>query len=114
MDNHIDHNGTLPIMMIAIMIMMIMIRSKHRDPSTKDNSLIRKETSTHKGFHHTFAAMLSYQGILVKVRVPLFATHPRVSTEVAFGHFIHGDLSIISPTIFQHNHRIKTSTPLSS
>ena len=33
-------------------------RSKQRDPSPKDNSLTRKETSTCKGFHSTFAALL--------------------------------------------------------
>ena len=35
-------------------------RSKQRDPNPKDNSLIRKVTSTYKGFHSTFAALLSY------------------------------------------------------
>ena len=50
------------------------IRSKQRDPKPKDNSLIRKEASTHKGFHSTFAALFSYSGVFVRVRVPLFAT----------------------------------------
>ena len=36
------------------------LRSKQRDPNPKDNSLIRKETSTYKGFHHTSAALFSY------------------------------------------------------
>ena len=50
------------------------IRSKERDPNSKDNSLIRKETSTHKGFRSTFVALFSYSGAFVRVRVPLFAT----------------------------------------
>ena len=50
------------------------VRSKQRDPNPKDNSLIRKETSTYKGFHSTFAAWSSYQGVVVRLRVPLFAT----------------------------------------
>ena len=36
-----------------------LLRSNQRDPNPKDNSLIRKQTST-KGFHSTFAALLSY------------------------------------------------------
>ena len=32
------------------------ITSKQRDPNPKDNSLIRKATSTYKGFHYTSAA----------------------------------------------------------
>ena len=36
------------------------IRSKHRDPNPNDNSLIRKETSTYKGFHSTFVALLCF------------------------------------------------------
>ena len=51
------------------------ISSKHRDPNPKDNSLIRKDTSKYKGFHSTFAALFSYSGVSVRVRVPLFATH---------------------------------------
>ena len=35
---------------------------------------MRKETSTYKGFNSTFAALFSYQGVVVRVRVPLFAT----------------------------------------
>ena len=35
------------------------IRSKQMDPNSKDNPLIRKETSTCKGFHYTFAALFS-------------------------------------------------------
>ena len=33
------------------------VKSKQRDPKPKDNSLIRKEPSTNKGFHYTFAAL---------------------------------------------------------
>ena len=33
-------------------------RGKQRDPNPKDNSLLRKETSTCKGFQYTFAAFL--------------------------------------------------------
>ena len=33
------------------------IRSKQSDPSPKDNSLIRTNTSTYKGLHYTFAAL---------------------------------------------------------
>ena len=36
------------------------IRSERRDSNAKDNSLIRKEASTSKGFHSTFAAVFSY------------------------------------------------------
>ena len=36
------------------------IRSKQRDPNPKDNSFVRKDTSTCKGFHSTFAAFFSY------------------------------------------------------
>ena len=39
-------------------------RSKQRDPNPKDNSLIRKETSTYKGSHDTFAALLSYRVVV--------------------------------------------------
>ena len=35
------------------------LRRKRRDPIPKDNSLIRKETSSYKGFHSTFAALSS-------------------------------------------------------
>ena len=49
------------------------VRSKRRDPNPKDNSSIRKEASTYKGFHSTFAASFSYEGVFVRVRVPLFA-----------------------------------------
>ena len=36
------------------------LRSKQRHPNPKDDSLIRKQTSTYKGFHSTFAALFSY------------------------------------------------------
>ena len=36
-------------------------RSKQRDPNPKDNSLIRKDTSTCKGFHFTFVALFTTQ-----------------------------------------------------
>ena len=36
------------------------VRSKQRDPNPKGNSLVRKDTSTYKGFHSTFAALFSY------------------------------------------------------
>ena len=36
-----------------------LLRSKQRDPNPKDTSLIRKEPSTYKGFHSTFAALFS-------------------------------------------------------
>ena len=36
------------------------VRSRQRDPTLQDDSLIRKETSTYKGFHSTFAALFSY------------------------------------------------------
>ena len=49
------------------------VRSKQRDPDPKDNYLIRKETSTYKGLHSTFAALFSCWGVVVRVRVPLFA-----------------------------------------
>ena len=49
--------------------------SKQRDPNPEDNSLIRKDTSTYEGSHSTFAAVLSYYGASVRVRVPLFASH---------------------------------------
>ena len=51
------------------------VRSKQRDPNPQDNSLIRKETSTNKGFRSTFAALFSYYGVFVGVRVPLCAAH---------------------------------------
>ena len=35
------------------------IRSKQRDPNPKEYSLLRKDTSTCKGFHSTFAAWFS-------------------------------------------------------
>ena len=38
------------------------------DPNPKDNSSIRKDTSTLKGFHSRFAALLSDQGTCVRVR----------------------------------------------
>ena len=37
-----------------------LVRSKQRDPNPKDNALMGKDTSTHKGFHSTFAALFSY------------------------------------------------------
>ena len=40
-----------------------------RDPNAKDNSLIRKQTSTYKGFH----TMLGIP-FFARVRIPLFAT----------------------------------------
>ena len=52
---------------------LLRIRSKQRDPNPKGNSLVRKETSTYKGFHSMFAALFSYQGVVVRIRVPLFA-----------------------------------------
>ena len=36
------------------------IGSEQRDPSPRDNSLTRKETSTCNGFHSAFAASFSY------------------------------------------------------
>lgn len=51
-----------------------MIRSKQRDPNPKDNSLTRKETFTYKGFHDTVAALFSCEGVVVRIRVPVFAT----------------------------------------
>ena len=36
------------------------VGSKQRDPDPEDNSLIRQETSMYKGFHYTFAALISY------------------------------------------------------
>ena len=50
------------------------MRSKQRDTIPKDNSLIRMETSTYNGFHSTSAALFAYSGVVVGVRVPLFAT----------------------------------------
>ena len=32
---------------------------------------------TYKGFHSTFAALLSYSGVVVRVRAPLLATQTR-------------------------------------
>ena len=58
---------------------MYYIRSNQRDPNPK-GTLIGKETSTHKGFHSTFAALFSYQGVSVRVRVTLFATHYMAAT----------------------------------
>ena len=41
--------------------LLLAIGSKRRDPNPKDNSLIRKETSTHKGTpFYVFAAVCSY------------------------------------------------------
>ena len=37
------------------------IRGKQRDPNPKGNSLIRKGTSTYKGFHSKVAASVSYE-----------------------------------------------------
>ena len=48
-----------------------------RDPNPKDNSLMREQLSTYKGFHSTLAALFSHEGVVVRVRVPLFATHER-------------------------------------
>ena len=42
---------------------------------TQGQLLPKKETSTSEGFHSTVAALFSYWGVLVRVRVPLFATH---------------------------------------
>ena len=50
----------------------IVTRSTQRDPDPKDSSLKRKEASTRKGLHSTFAASSSYKGVVVRVRVPLF------------------------------------------
>ena len=36
---------------------------------------MRNETSACKGFHSTFAALFSYQGVVVRDRVTSFATH---------------------------------------
>ena len=36
------------------------VESPQRGPNPKESSLIRKETSTYKGFHPTFAALFSY------------------------------------------------------
>ena len=48
--------------------------SKQKDPKPEGDSLVRHNTSTHKGLHCTFAAVLSYYGTCVMVRVCLFAT----------------------------------------
>ena len=76
--------GVIIIMIITInMILMIilvvishilLIRGKQRDPNPKYNSLIRKQSSTSEGLHSTLAALCSSQGVVVRVRVPLFAT----------------------------------------
>ena len=36
------------------------LRSKQRDPNPEDDFLIRRVTSTYKGFHSAFAALFSY------------------------------------------------------
>ena len=36
------------------------IGSKQRDPDPQDDSLIRNEPSTYKGFHYTIAALFFY------------------------------------------------------
>ena len=43
------------------------------DPNPNDNCLIRNETSTYRGFHSAFAALLSYSGVVVRVRGLSFA-----------------------------------------
>ena len=58
-----------------IIMMMHTFRGKQRDPNPKDNSLVRKETPTYKGFHSTLAALFSYEWAVARVRVPLSATH---------------------------------------
>ena len=48
--------------------------SKQMDPNPKDNSLVRKDTSAYNnGCYSTFAALFSYQGAFVRVRVPLLS-----------------------------------------
>ena len=61
------------------------LRSKQRDPNPKDNSLLRKETSTYKGFHSTSAALFSYCRVVARVRVPLFATRHQHSATTKQG-----------------------------
>ena len=61
-----------------------------KDPSPRGISFMSKEASTYKGFHRMFAVLYmllyvypicmfavlcSYVGVVVRVRVPLFATH---------------------------------------
>ena len=52
------------------------------EPSNpKASSLTGKDTSASKGFHSTFAALFSYQGVVVRVRVALFATKLTLLTQ---------------------------------
>ena len=53
------------------------LRSRQRDPNSKDSSL-RKETSTYKGSHSTFAALLGLGSLL-------FATQVRLADGVCIG-----------------------------
>ena len=58
----------------CIMLRQKVSEQKERDPNPQDTSLIRKDTSTCQRFHSTFAALLSYSEVSVRVRVPLSAT----------------------------------------
>ena len=77
------------------------LRSKQRDPNPKDDSLIRKETSTYKGPHAMFAALLSYQGVVVRVRVPLLATQRLLTISAAPARTQAGQASSASPNAWQ-------------
>ena len=39
--------------------------------------------TSYKGLHSTFAALLSYAGVVVRVRIPRFATHRRPALAVS-------------------------------
>ena len=52
------------VLQISLIMIICLFRSKPRDPNPKDNSLIRNDTYTYKWFHYTFAALLSYQGVV--------------------------------------------------
>ena len=66
-------------------------RRSHRSEANKgtltfeDYSLTWKEPSASRGFHSTFAAMLSYLGAAIWVTVPLFATEYAQSSYEEFG-----------------------------
>ena len=44
-----------------------MFRSKQKDPNPKDDSLIREEASTYEAFQYTFAALIMFKDLLLRL-----------------------------------------------
>ena len=59
------------------------LSSKQRDPNPSKSSLVRKQCCRPRTEPLVCICFLSYQGIILRVRVPLFASEPREFREPA-------------------------------